>query len=175
MTYLSLEQIDLLLNTIKEKGINKSTWWVTNICLRTGARWSEAEQLTMKQFHNSRLTFEKTKSKRLRTIPIDSQFNDQLAKYAEGKNPGDRLFIDCYEPFERMMRHSGIKLPKGQLTHVLRHSFASHFIMNNGNIITLQKILGHSDIKMTMRYAHLSPEHLMDAVTRNPLANNNGG
>jgi len=53
--------------------------------------------------------------------------------------------------------------------HVLRHSFASYFIVNGGNILTLQKILGHSDIKMTMRYAHLAPDHLLDAVKFNPL------
>jgi hypothetical protein len=47
--------------------------------------------------------------------------------------------------------------------------------MNGGNILTLQKILGHSDIKMTMRYAHLSPDHLADAITLNPIDSTNGG
>lgn len=37
-------------------------------------------------------------------------------------------------------------------------------MMNGGNIYDLQKILGHSDLKMTMRYAHLSPEHLKNAI-----------
>jgi len=41
--------------------------------------------------------------------------------------------------------------------------------MNGGNILTLQKILGHSTIIMTMRYAHLAPEHLKDAERLNPL------
>lgn len=57
-----------------------------------------------------------------------------------------------------------------QAAHVLRHTFASHFVMNGGNILTLQKILGHSSLVMTMRYAHLSPDHLSDAVRFNPLA-----
>ncbi|WP_442919916.1 tyrosine-type recombinase/integrase [Methylobacillus sp.] len=62
-------------------------------------------------------------------------------------------------------------VPEGQLTHVLRHTFASLFMMNGGNTtsLNLQRILGHSSIMMTMRYAHLSPEHLRDAKTLNPL------
>jgi integrase len=48
--------------------------------------------------------------------------------------------------------------------HDLRHTFASHFMMNGGNIYDLQKILGHSSVKMTERYAHLSPNHLSDAM-----------
>lgn len=54
---------------------------------------------------------------------------------------------------------------------MLRHTFASHFMMNDGNILALRDILGHLDIKMTMIYSHFSPEHLEDAVTKNPLYN----
>jgi len=36
--------------------------------------------------------------------------------------------------------------------------------------LTLQKILGHSSLTMTMRYAHLAPEHLQEAKKLNPLA-----
>lgn len=61
-------------------------------------------------------------------------------------------------------------LPKGQASHALRHTFASHFIQNGGNILTLQKILGHSSLAMTMRYVHLAPEHLQDAVRFDPLS-----
>ncbi len=41
--------------------------------------------------------------------------------------------------------------------HDLRHTFASHWVMNGGDIFKLQKILGHKDVTMTMRYSHLSP------------------
>jgi hypothetical protein len=43
-------------------------------------------------------------------------------------------------------------------------------MMNGGNILVLQRVLGHTDIKMTMRYAHFAPDHLEDAVKLNPLA-----
>lgn len=56
------------------------------------------------------------------------------------------------------------------MTHALRHTFASHFMMAGGNILTLQKILGHQSLTMTMRYAHLAPEHLQEAKALNPLA-----
>lgn len=42
--------------------------------------------------------------------------------------------------------------------------------MNGGNILELQKLLGHSTLTMTMRYAHLAPDHLQEAVLLNPLA-----
>lgn len=48
--------------------------------------------------------------------------------------------------------------------HDIRHTFASHFMMNNGNIYDLQKILGHTSLEMTQRYAHLAPEHLVSAA-----------
>jgi len=63
---------------------------------------------------------------------------------------------------------AGLGLPAGQESHVLRHTFASHFIANGGNILTLQKILGHSSLAMTMRYAHLAPDHLQDVLAFGP-------
>lgn len=44
--------------------------------------------------------------------------------------------------------------------HDLRHTFASQFMMNNGNIYDLQKILGHSSVKTTERYSHFSMQHI---------------
>ncbi len=62
-------------------------------------------------------------------------------------------------------------LPEGQAVHALRHTFATHFMMNGGNIITLQRILGHASIQQTMTYAHFSPDYLIDATKFNPVAN----
>ncbi|PTS82925.1 hypothetical protein DBR00_17655 [Pseudomonas sp. HMWF032] len=56
-----------------------------------------------------------------------------------------------------------------QLLRMLRHTFASHFIMNGGHFLTLKEVLGHSSLTMTMRYAHLSPSHLRGALRLNPL------
>lgn len=48
--------------------------------------------------------------------------------------------------------------------HDLRHTFASNFVMNGGNVFDLQKILGHTNIEMTMKYAHYSKDHLSKAM-----------
>jgi len=43
-------------------------------------------------------------------------------------------------------------------------------MMQDGNILTLQRIPGHGDIKMTMRYSHLAPDHFKAVLTSSPLA-----
>ena len=48
--------------------------------------------------------------------------------------------------------------------HDLKHTFASHFVMRGGTIKELQEMLGHKNISMTMRYAHLIQEHKKKAV-----------
>lgn len=48
--------------------------------------------------------------------------------------------------------------------HTLRHSFASHLVMHNRSMKEVQELLGHSDFKQTLRYAHLAPSVKRDAV-----------
>ena len=62
-----------------------------------------------------------------------------------------------------------IRTTTTQLTQILRHTFASHYMMQGGNILTLQRIPGHGDIKMTMRYSHLAPDHFATVLTHSPL------
>lgn len=152
-----------------ENGRNKDAVTITKICLATGARWSEAEELRATQIQNNMLQFALTKSGKNRAIPIESGLYTQLIEQAKSSEKG-RLFKYSSSAFRDAMDRSGIKLPDGQLTHVLRHTFASHFMMNGGNILTLQRILGHSSLAMTMKYAHLAPEHLQEAVKLNPLS-----
>ena len=69
-----------------------------------------------------------------------------------------------------MLHLTSINPPKGQASHILRHTFAAHFIMGGGHIVTLKEILGHASLAMTMRYSHLAPEHLHDAIRLGPMA-----
>jgi site-specific recombinase XerD len=63
-----------------------------------------------------------------------------------------------YRDFQRAQNRA--KMSQVIRFHDLRHTFASHFMMNGGNIYDLQKVLGHTKTEMTQIYAHLAPEHL---------------
>lgn len=167
MTFLSREQINVLLAALKESK-SEHVHLVASICLSTGARWSEAETLTRQQVQNDIISFWKTKSGKPRHVPVSPDLAKRIQSHRS--HSVNRLFGGCYKAFTHALEKTGIKLPPGQRTHVLRHTFASWFVINGGSLLDLQKILGHSTITMTMRYAHLAPGHLHSARVYNPLA-----
>jgi len=63
--------------------------------------------------------------------------------------------------FDKAVRRAGIRNFR---FHDLRHTFASYLVMAGVNIKTVQELLGHRSLEMTMRYAHLSPSYKRDAV-----------
>ena len=169
LSYLTLPQILVLLNRLKiSKNIHATL--ITKVCLSTGARWGEAESLRTSQVRGGLLQFVQTKSSKARSIPISEELEIELLEHYKKHGNGDQLFLSAYSAFREALMKSNLKSSEGQLTHILRHTFASHFMMNGGNVIALQKVLGHHSLTMTMRYAHLSPEHLQETLQLNPLA-----
>ena len=67
----------------------------------------------------------------------------------------------------RVIRHVGLK---GVTFHTLRHTFASHAVMNGVDLFTVGKLLGHKTIQQTQRYAHLAPDHMRSAVEQTARA-----
>lgn len=168
LTYLTLEQCKDLLASLAA-GRNRHAELIAKVCLATGARWSEAENLPIQRVRQGLIQFAGTKSGRVRNVPISEKLEAELKEHHSPDETGQRVFEYAYSAFRDAVDRIGLPLPEGQLTHVLRHTFASHFMINGGNILTLQKILGHANLTMTMRYAHLSPEHLQEARALNPL------
>jgi integrase len=80
------------------------------------------------------------------------------------RNPGSFL---CPEHprwwFESVLKKSGVK---GFRWHDLRHTFISRLVMSGVDLRTVQQLAGHKTIAITVRYAHLSPDHLRAAIDR---------
>ena len=70
------------------------------------------------------------------------------------------------EQFKRVLRRAGIL---DASWHTLRHTGASRRLMAGVDIVTVSKILGHTTIQTTMRYAHLVKSHVEDAINRGSL------
>lgn len=65
----------------------------------------------------------------------------------------------------KLLRAAGCK-PLVRGWHSLRHTFASQFVMAGGSLVTLQKLLGHTSMEMTLVYSHLAPEFVALEVER---------
>jgi site-specific recombinase XerD len=165
MEFLTIEEMETLIDAAEHHQYHEDLHKVIKLCLATGARFRESANLTGAQITQYKVTFTQTKGKKNRSVPISPELYEVI--YKEGSGP---LFNIGYSTVYRFIVKHVPRL-KQQAAHVLRHTFASYYMMNGGNIIALQRILGHSDIKQTMRYAHLAPDHLEDVVTKNPLSN----
>ena len=119
-----------------------------------------------------------TKSGKVRTIPIADDLAAALTAWrTQCPHTDAGLVCPVLDPDGRWIaarrrpclkttyRHAGLTIPKSPW-HVLRHSFASHYLMKGGSLIALQTMLGHSSLKITAIYSHLSSEHLRAEIHR---------
>lgn len=166
LSFLDLDQVARLLDEC-QRSSNTHCYPVALLCLATGARWDEAESLSRSAVFGGKVHYHRTKNRQSRAVPIPADLERFILDVGL---PGmGRLFTSCRAAFRSAYKRCGFDTP-GQLTHILRHTFASHYMMGGGDILGLQRILGHSSITMTMRYAHLSPDHLVTALRLSPLA-----
>lgn len=111
------------------------------------------------------------KDREAREIPIHPSLKNHLDEWKKQAAEYNRVVpwphtpIALTEAFSRMRQRVGLKF--GTL-HTLRHSFASHLAMADVNLAKIAKLLGHSDVKTTQIYAHLSPSSLKESVLRLP-------
>ena len=71
--------------------------------------------------------------------------------------------VDVRKRFHRALQEAGIG---SFVFHDLRHTFASHLVMAGVDLVTVKEFLGHKDLKMTLRYAHLAPDYKRAAMSR---------
>lgn len=95
--------------------------------------------------------------------------HQHLGEYVFLTREGEPLTCNTMrKPFERILRAAGLRYIR---FHKIRHSFASQLIINGVPLKSVQELLGHSYIRQTMIYSHLSLNVNRDAIcTLNPLS-----
>ena len=179
LDYLSFDEVQTFLEFTSKN--NRPLYPLYHVAYETGLRMSELIALTKNavDLNNQRLTvrqsFDKlvnqivplTKSGHIRILGLNPTLC-YILRNEMTRSTSDLIFTRSDN--ESMVSHNVIRhsfrrdLKRASVRtvtfHVIRHTFASHFMMNGGNIYDLKQLMGHSQIETTMRYAHLSQGHL---------------
>lgn len=173
--FLSKEEIKSLLDNCGEE-----LYPIFFILLNTGMRLGELRNLTWNdvQLEEKRINIQAKKDWRPKTgervIPMSDLVQNLFMDLKEkrkvhsdfifpGKDNGP-LSIKLRERLITITKRCGF--PDVTKIHTLRHTFASHMIMQGVDLPTLQKLLGHSDVQTTMIYSHLATDHLAEAMNK---------
>lgn len=140
---------------------------LTLLLLDTGCRISEALTLRVSEvdFENLLVTFD-GKGRKQRIVPISLALRKALHRFiADFNRKPDSLLFSTREGtgVRRMTALRAVKLlcerlgfdPPGRTLHAFRHTFAVNYLRRGGSVFHLQKVLGHSSLEMTRRYANL--------------------
>lgn len=182
-TYNDIELTKLLYkpNIRKCSFVEYRNWCIINTLLSTGIRVSTLVSIQIQdlEFDMNKLYLAHTKSRKGYFIPISSQLKEVLIEYCTYRkgNSEDYLFCNQYgEPMTTDSVKQAIKkynLKHGVLktsVHAFRHTYAKKCVLNNVNVFALQKLMGHSDIKVTKEYVDLYAEDLAVNINQyNPL------
>jgi integrase len=156
-------------------------WYdIAYTALKTGLRRGELQALRWRdvQLQNKTLTVQHSrctvtgellapKGNKIRSVPLSDDVFELFLKRFSNSEFVFEIDGDVFNGnrFNRNLQKACAKAGIRPVTcHVLRHSYASHLAMAGVPIIVVQRLLGHTDIKVTMRYAHLSQESVHAAV-----------
>jgi integrase/recombinase XerD len=142
------------------------------LLLDTGARISEALGLRVRDLDldNLLMTLD-GKGQKQRVVPFSFELRRALFRFIRDfeRKPDALLFATKQEVQVRRMtalrsvkilcRDLGFDPPKRTL-HAFRHTFGANYVRNGGSVFHLQKVLGHSSLEMSRRYANLTTEDL---------------
>ena len=144
------------------------------LSINTGIRRGELFQLRWPDVDLKRhiLTVRGTTAKagKTRHIPLNQEALNVLKSW-KGRDANPLVFPGRNgQPFDNVKKAWSALLDTAKVKdfrwHDLRHTFASKLVMAGVDLNTVRELLGHSDLKMTLRYAHLGPEHKAEAVAR---------
>ena len=150
-------------------------WPMVLLSLNTGLRRGEVLLLKWRDVNLSerRLAVrgDSAKSGRTRHIPLNPEAFATLTEWRSDSESTEWVFPgqsgqpmkSIKSAWQHLLVKTGIQDFRW---HDLRHTFASRLVMNGVDLNTVRELLGHADLTMTLRYAHLSPEHKADAVAR---------
>ena len=168
LRYLSIEECGKLLSGC---GVDHMRGIIT-VALHTGMRLGEILSLQHADldFVTGVLTVRNSKNGESRHIPMDSTVK-ALFKRIPRQSNSDYVFPsptgERWSCNQKAFRHARARAGLVDLHfHDLRHTFASQWMMNGGDLYALRGILGHKSIAMTQRYAHLSPAYQRAMVDR---------
>ena len=167
--YLTKMEAKRLLKAVDESN-NTSLKYIIRFLLLTGARRGEVLRAAWKDIDlvNMVWTIPITKNKKIRKVPISKELLEvinSIPKTSEWLFPAKRTtghYTSITAAWDHARKKAG--LPDVRI-HDLRHSFASTLVNSGCNLYEVQRLLGHSDLKMTQRYAHLSDDSLIKAAS----------
>lgn len=145
------------------------------LSMNTGLRQGEVFTLKWDNINLERalLTIEgdNAKSGKTRHIPLNSEAVAILVEWKKQTTPISYVFANKQgEPFDNVKKSWSRILKLANIDsfrwHDMRHHFASRLVMAGVDLNTVRELLGHSDLSMTLRYAHLAPEHKANAVEK---------
>ena len=181
--YLDGDQLERLLSVLRDDP-NRAVCGIALFLLSTGCRLNEALSATWEQVNLQnrvwRIPALNSKSKRIRSVPLNDTAIGILSRLDTVGADG-YLFINTQtgKPYTTIMKvwsrlRSKAGLPQLRI-HDLRHQFASFLVNSGRTLYEVQSILGHSDAKVTQRYAHLSSRSLQDAANTASVMIQGGG